>query len=268
MSRLPILALGLLAVVPATARALEIKNIRPCYAPTFLGATRSDLKVTPGDVLFFTYDIEGLSFDPKTGKATFVTTMELLDAGKNQLFKKDTPNEAVAQLGGSRMPGDLNVQLPRNQKPGKYYVRLTVADRLSKEVKAVEYPFELAPVGFGFVGVSAPTIGFPGQPYIAGFALVDMALNAKQLPDVDVMMRVLDAATMKPVAAPIFSNLPKDLPEEVDLKKENFVPMQYPLYLNRTGNFIIEVMARDKIANKTIELRYPLTVIDIGAVGK
>ena len=33
--------------------------------------------------------------------------------------------------------------------------------------------------------------------------------------------------------------------EEIDLKKENFVPMQFPIYLNRTGTFVIEVIAME-----------------------
>ena len=37
--------------------------------------------------------------------------------------------------------------------------------------------------------------------------------------------------------------------------------------MNRTGTFIIEVMAKDKVSNKTIQLRYPLTVLDIAGVG-
>ena len=89
-----------------------------------------------------------------------------------------------------------------------------------------------------------------------------MTLNAKKQPDVDITMRVYDADGKTPVAPQILSNLPKDLPDDIDLKKENFVPMQFPIYLNRTGTFIIEVLAQDKLTKKNIQLRYPLTVLD------
>ena len=69
------------------------------------------------------------------------------------------------------------------------------------------------------------------------------------------------------MAPQILSNLPKDLPEDADIKKENFVSMQFPIYLNRTGTFIIEVVAQDKLARKQLQLRYPLTVLDSAAAG-
>ncbi|MCI0640868.1 MAG: hypothetical protein L0Y72_30380 [Gemmataceae bacterium] len=265
MTRLLVASFIALGLAVGQASALELKNIRPCYGP--LGATRTDVKCMPGDVLFMTYDIEGLALDRKTGRANYVTTLELLDKTQKSTFKKDTPNDVAPHLGGTRMPGDLHVILPRNQAPGKYFIKLTVQDRLGKESKSFLYEFEVVASTFGFIGVSAQAVGFPGQHYSAHFAIVDMSLDSKKSPNVDVMMRVLDNK-QKPVAMPIFSNLPKDLPEEIDLKKENFVPMQYPIYLNRAGSFFIEIMARDKIANKTIELRYPLTVIDLAGIGK
>ena len=265
MLRVFSLALTALCLVTASAPALELKNVRPCYGP--LGATRTDTKCMPGDSLFITYDIEGLKIDEKTGRASYNTKLELIDGTNKVAFTKDTPNDVAPQLGGTRMPGDLFVILPRSQAPGKHRVRLTVTDKLAKDSKTFDYFFDVVAPGFGFVGITAPAVGFPGQSYVASFALVDMTLDAKKQPNVDIVMRVYEQTGKNLVAPPIYSNLPKDLPEEIDLKKENFVPMQFPIYLNRTGSFIIEVMAQDKIAKKTIQLRYPLTVLDIAGVG-
>ncbi len=263
MARLLFLSLVVLCLAAPAASALELKNVRPCFGP--LGATRGEkTKCLPGDFLFITYDIEGLKLDEKTGKANYLTTLELLDDNNNVPFKKDTPSEILPQLGGNSMPGDLHIILPRTQAPGKYSVRLTVNDRIGKDVKAFVYPFEVIAPSFGFVGVTAPRVGFPGQNYVAGFALVDMALDGKKQPNVHIMMRVLDGTGKNVVTQPILSTLPKDLPEEIDLKKENFVPMQFPIYLNRTGTYLIEVIAEDKISKKSIQLRYPLTVLDVG----
>lgn len=170
-------------------------------------------------------------------------------------------------LGGNRMPGDLIVFLPRNQKPGKHKVRLTVKDNLGKETKSFEYPFDVIPPEFSFVGVTAKAVGFPGENYVADFAIVDVTLDEKKQPNVDIVMRVYEATGKNWVTLPLLSNLPKDLPEDFDLKKENFVPMRFPIHLNRTGTFIIEVMAQDKHSKKTIQLRYPLTVLDVASVG-
>jgi hypothetical protein len=260
-SLLPLTVLAAALLVPASASAVEIKNFRPCYMPVPYGATRQDVKCLPGDYIFFTYDIEGLKFDEKTGKASFVTILELFDAKATLVFKKETPNEVIPQLGGTRMPGDLHIQMGRKQAPGKYIVRVTVHDRNAKEAKSHTHQFELLPQGFGFAGVSAPAIGFSGQHHATHFALIDMALDAKKTPNVKVEMRVLDE-NGKPVAPSMFSELPRDLPLEADLEKENFVPMHFPLYLNRPGRFTIDIMAKDNTGNKEARLTYPLVVLD------
>jgi hypothetical protein len=79
-------------------------------------------------------------------------------------------------------------------------------------------------------------------------------------------MRVLDANGTQQMTAPINTNLPKDMPAELNLDKENFIPMQFPIYLNRAGRFTIEVEATDKAANKQTKLYYTLNVIDIDSV--
>ena len=256
-----IMALAVLAL-PTPSFAVELKNFRVCYAPLPLGATRPNDKCLPGDFLFLTYDIEGLKIDDKSGKANFVTVLEIFDEKANPVSpRKETPNEVVLQLGGSRMPGDMHVQMGRSQKPGKYRVRLTVQDRLTNDVKSHVHLFELLPPTFGFAGVVAPTIGFPGQMYATEFVLIDMGLDNKKQPDVEVTMRILDA-NGKEVAMPVISTLPRDLAAEVNLEKENFAPMRFPIYLNRSGRFTIDILAKDKIGNKEARLNYPLQVLD------
>jgi hypothetical protein len=260
MLRLFLLAMIVSCLAPFTASALELKNIRPSYGP--LGATRENPKCVPGDSLFISYDIEGLKINPKTGKANYVTTLELIDSANQVAFQKPTNNDVVLPLGGTRMPGDLIVIMGNNQKPGKHKVRLTVKDNVSGETKQFERAFDVVPPDFAFVGVSAKGLGFTGENYLATFALVGITLDSKMLPSVDIAMRIYDQTGKALVTNQILSSLPKDLPEEIDLKKENFVPMQFPIYLNRSGTFFIEVVAQDKLTKKTIQLKYPLTVLD------
>jgi hypothetical protein len=77
-------------------------------------------------------------------------------------------------------------------------------------------------------------------------------------------MRVLDDKG-NPVTTPVISTLPRDLPPEVDLVKENFVPMRFPVYLNRAGRFTMDIHAVDRVGKKEARVSYPLTVIDFGA---
>lgn len=257
---LPLLAL---AALPAVADAVEIKNFRPCYAPVYLGAERKGDKLMPGDKLFATYDIVGLKTDPKTGKANFVTIVELFDAGANPLFPaKETPSEPAFHLGGARVPSDLHVQMGANQKPGKYRIRLTIRDRLANEQQSMIHQFELVPPSFGIAGVIAPSIGFSGLPYATDFALVDLTLDAHKKPNVEVVMQVRDDSG-KPVSPPVISTFPNDLPVGADLQTENFVPIRYPIFLNRPGRFTIDIHAKDHVGKKEARLTYPLTVLDL-----
>ena len=262
-----LLALAALGLAVNGASALELKNVRPSFGPQ--GATRTDVSCLPGDVLFVNYDIDGLKFDDKTGKANFTTILELIDPKGKVIFRKDTPNQKILQLGGTRMPGDLHVIMGRNDAPGKYTIRLTVVDNLVKESKSITYPFELLPQGFGMASVAAPAVGFPGQLYVAQYSLVDMKLDNKGNPNVIVGHRILDKDGKTPVAPDVLFAFPKDLPDEVDLSKNNFHLMQFPIYLNRPGQFTIEILAEDKNSQKKVHLKYPLTVLDFtGTAGK
>jgi hypothetical protein len=259
-------ALVVLALIPALAPALEIKNVRPSYGP--LGAKRAETKFLPGDVLWINYDIDGLTFDAKTGKSSHETKLEFLDGKGEVLFERKTPNQTTAQLGGTSMPGDLHVILGLGLPAGKYTVKLTVTDILGKQSKSIVYPIQLLPSAFGFVAVTAPALGLPGQHHLTDFGLVGMALDPKtKLPLIEATFQVLDQ-NEKPVAREQKMNLPADLPAGVGAKDlSQVVQVQFPLFLNRTGQFYIDIVAIDKNAKDArVHMRFPLTVLDIGAI--
>jgi hypothetical protein len=264
MARFVVSLAALLALLPASARALEFKNVRPSYGP--LGATRQDTRCLPGDILFISYEIHGLKLDTKVKKAVYRTLLEVFDNSKppKTIFQKETPNEVIPQLGGTMIPGDLHVIMGRNQAPGNYHVRLTVEDVQAKDMKSFVRTFELLPQSFGIVGVTAPAVAFPGQPYMAQFAIVDLGLDTSKSPKAKVEMKILDESGT-PVSDPIVNNFPQDLTDNTDLKKENFVGMNFPIFPNRPGRFTIEISATDSVAQKTASIRYPLTVLDIAS---
>jgi len=110
-----VLLAGLMALSPSAAQALELKNFRMAYG--HLGATRVSSKFLPGDLLFMTYEVDGLKVDDKN-KASFVTLVEVFNAGNKTIFAKETPNVIIPQLGGSRIPGDFHVTMGTDQPPG------------------------------------------------------------------------------------------------------------------------------------------------------
>ncbi|MFO0964453.1 MAG: hypothetical protein U0793_02535 [Gemmataceae bacterium] len=264
MRRLTLAATLLLLGLCAPASALEIKNVRNCYAPPFLGATRPNLKILGGDVVFITYDIDALTVSAKTGKVSFISTLELIGPDGKQIFSKDTPNELIPQLGSTTIPGEINIDIPPAQKPGKYLIKMTVTDKEAKETKAFQYPFEVLEPAFGIVGFTAPAFGLVGTYQDTQFALVNMKLDDKKLCKVDLLMRVLDEGGKE--LSKIQASFPKDLPADVDLGKANFLFWRYPVYLNRTGRFTVEVSAKDTAGGGAVTLSYPFRVIDATSV--
>jgi len=215
---LPVLALAAILWAPQGASAVEIKNIRPCYGPP-LGATRTNLKLVGGDVLFITYDIEGLKLDDKTGRVGYQTSLEVLDPQQKSVTKSDTTNEAIPHLGGNCMPGDITIQTVPSQPTGKYTIRLTITDQNAKDKATKDINFELIPAEFALVGIVAPSAGFPGQNYVTQFGVVNLKLDAKDSPNAEVTMKVSDDKG-KAVMTPVKQIFPKDLPPGIkDLKK-------------------------------------------------
>lgn len=261
-----VLLTGLAVLFPSSAEALELKNVRLSYG--HLGATRQEAtKFLPGDFLFISYDIDGLKLDDKN-RALYTVLLEVFDASAKPVYKKETVHDPVVpQLGSNRIPGDLYVIMGTDHPAGKYTVRLTVMDRLSKEVKSFTHPFELLNRGFGIVGVLAPAVAFPAQPYMLQFNIVDLTLDAKQKPNAKLEMKILDESG-KPVSPPVVNNYPADLPDTLDLKKANIIPIDFPILPNRPGRFTIEMSASDLAGQKTSTLRVPLTVIDVGSMTK
>jgi hypothetical protein len=267
MKRL-IAAFALLCLCPglAPAQTLRIANFRPAYG--IHGPTRVETKnpkLVQGDLLYADFAIEGLTVDGK-GKVRYDTKLELFD-GKKSLLERNTPNEAVPQLGGERMPGDLYINIGDAFPPGKYTVRLTVTDKVANtkpSAISIEYPIEVVPATLAFVQVEALAAVLPGEPAGVRCLVAGFTPDKTKAPNLDVTIRVLDS-NGKAVSTAVQTSFPRDLPKGID--PPQFLPVVYPLTPNRPGQFVIEMVAVDKNAsNRMIELRLPLQVLDLGAL--
>jgi hypothetical protein len=258
-------ALVLLCLVPDLARSVEIKNVRSTFGR--YGATRADNKVLPGEALTLMFDIEGLKMNEKTGEASYEIGYGMYDNQGKEIVAKRTPQTAVLELRGGRVPAEAYFSVGSKQAPGKYTVKLSVTDRYAKATKNHEYAFEVLKPGFGFYGVQAPPFGVPGQKYVFQLSLVKMELDPKKkTPKVEVSVQLLDDAG-KVLSTALKQKFPP-LPSEIDLEKENWLPIVCPgIYLNRPGNFVIAVDAEDKVGKHKASLRIPLTVLDLANLG-
>ena len=181
---LPPLLSCLLTLAPAVSAFARVQEHPPLvHGP--LGYDGNDNKFLPGDLLYISYEIEGLKVRPEETKkaCAYVTLLEVFSSTKEKIFSKESPNELIPQLGGDRIPGDLHLIMGRNKPAGQYVLRMTIQDRVGGETKSFTHSFELLNPGFGIVALQAPAIAFPGQPYIAQLVLIDFTLDAEQGPE-------------------------------------------------------------------------------------
>ena len=261
MWKMPVAALVVLAAFAVPAHALELKNARAVYGP--FGPDRADNRFLPGDFLFVTFDIADIQVDPKNNTAKYHIVMEMLDSKGSLVFSRNKNEEVALSLGGNQLPGFADILIGTDQPPGKYTLKVTVKDVLSKLVKAFNYGFEVEPDGFGFVRVAVPAAAFTGQSHILNFAVIGMKRDNKKMPNVSIHMHVQDE-TGKTVYEQS-SAIPKDLPEEEQGKiaASPFTPpLTYGMFLNRPGRFIIELEGTDNLGRKSAKLRFPVTVVD------
>ena len=110
-----------------------------------------------------------------------------------------------------------------------------------------------------------PTVRLDDGRYLAEsnaillhFAVVGFTLDKdKQQPNVITEVSVLDESG-KPVLAKPFSGTTT----EVGNQFKKILPMDFPVQLNRSGKFKVQIKVTDKLANKTAETALDLTVVE------
>lgn len=259
----PALALlAALGTVPGQAEQLTLSDVR--VTAGILGPPRPQTKFLPGDSLFISFDIDGITIDD-TGKALYSTSTEISDGAGKVLFRGPARDlEALAMLGGAKLPAYAMVDIGMDQPPGDYSVKVTVTDRASKKSQTLTHKFGVRPAGFGVIrpsltcdpeGQVPAGVFIPGQTLWLNFAVVGFGRDDKRQPHVTFQMRVLDSDGRPTVAKPFTGTIREGVPA-----KANALPAQFLLSLNRAGRFTLELKAKDQTTGKTIEGSYPFTV--------
>jgi len=254
-----------LAVAPAQTPAggPSVGNVRFTFRD--LGTTRPDNRFVPGDVVFLSFDIEGLKVGDD-GKAAYSMGMEVLDkAGKALFTAPPARSEIVLPLGGSKLPANVFATVGPDMPPGPYTCRVNVGDGSPGGNRSFDKQFEVLPAAFAMVALMVSSdaqgnipngmSGVVGQTVFVNFALVGFGRDKDKKPVAAVDLRVLDDAGRPVLAKPITAALPRDLAE-----RDQLVPFQFPLPLNREGSFTVELRAADRVTNKTAALSFPIRV--------
>jgi hypothetical protein len=254
--------LAVLGAAPGQANTLALSDVR--ISAGIQGVTRPQTKFLPGDSLFVSFEIDGITIDD-TGKVRYSTSTEITDSKGKVVFRGPTRDlEALAMLGGAKLPAYAQVDIGLDQPPGDYAVKVTVTDLATKKSQALTQKFGVLPKGFGVVrptltcdpeGQIPTGIFIPGQSLWLNFLVVGFARDAKRQPHVTFEMRILDDKGQPTVAQPFTGKIQEGVPASA-----NALPAQFLLALNRAGQFTLVMKATDQVTGKKIEGSYPFTV--------
>jgi hypothetical protein len=254
--------LSTFSVIPGQGD-LSLTNVRSTHG--LLGPQRSSETVSPGDILFVCFDIEGISVDDD-GKVRYSTVLEVNDASGKVLFKQ-APQKAEAKmsLGGNRVPAYAQISVGLDTTPGDYGYKITVKDLISGNEKSVTRTAKVTAKDFALVrtAVSMDLDGqYPVIVYASGQGIwvncsavgFERDRTSKQ-PNVAFEINVLDEQGKPIHNKPTTNAVNKDVPEQASA-----VPMAFPLSLNRSGKFTVELLANDQIGGKKAKASFPITV--------
>jgi hypothetical protein len=273
-------ALALAAALGGTPAQPELKltNVRMTVGE--LGPPREGSKILPGDVMFIAYDIEGLTIDD-TGLAQYTMSMEVTDpTGRAILKQEPSDRKEFVPLRGNRLPGRAYVTVGLDEKPGVYGCSLTVIDPGTKLKASLSVKFEVLKKDFGIVAVytshdpkgelSAPTTGQVGDTLYIHFTVASFERDPKtKQPNVEIQFQFFDDK-----GKAIFVNAKNELVPRKHIQDamsalpvkdgDGAFTLQFPLFLNRPGKFVVEMKAIDKVSKKEFTYKLPVTITPAG----
>lgn len=269
------IALAVLAGVPAQpAGELKLTNVRATVGE--LGPAREVTKILPGDVLFIAYDIEGITIDGE-GVARYTMAMEVVNAAGARILPppsepKVEPRELTEflPLRGNKMPARAFVTIGLDQPAGTYTCKVAVTDTKTKATANVSVNFEVVKKDFGVVAVyttydqrgelSAPTSGQVGQTIYVQFSVASFERDPKtKQPDVEVVCQLLDDKGAPLLVTPRRHIQDAKAPQPVKDADGAFA-LQFPVFMNRTGKFVVEITATDRVSKKVSTYKLPVSV--------
>ncbi len=256
--------LTLCSMLPVGANDLTISNVHLTFGA--FGPARPEGKVLPGDTLFFSYDIDGMTSEDD-GTVHFSTEVVLVDGKGKELFKElPKDEESTIALGGGSLPGFVEVDIGLEQPPGECSLKVTVTDVKTKKSQSFTKKLEVAPAGFGLVGVvmtadadgKAPitSLGI-GQVLWINASVVGYTLDkTKKQPNLSFELTILDESGKPTLKKPFTGAVDKEVPDDA-----NSVPVQFSVLLNRPGKYTAVLKATDTLGKGETTQKIPLTVV-------
>jgi hypothetical protein len=253
--------LSVLGAAPAQS-GLSLTHVRSTHG--LLGPQRRNDTVAPGDLYFLCFDIEGIRVDAE-GKVRYSMAIELTNSSGKMVFQSAAKTqEAPASLGGDSVPGYAHFSVGLDTPPGEYRVKVMVQDPASRREQSLSRSVKVLPKDFALVRTSVtpdaearyPAAVFScGQGVWVHTSAVGFRRDRGKKANVVFEMRVLDDAGRPTLAKAVTGTPPSDLPDKL-----SGLPMGFPLTLNRSGKFTVELQAIDRVSGKTAKTSIPIVV--------
>jgi hypothetical protein len=256
--------LSVLGLAPGQADGLTLTGVQLTHG--VLGPTRANAQLLPGDSLYVSFTIEGISADA-AGKVKYQITTEVSDPNGKVTFK--SPGrvlDAINALGGNSLPAYARIDVGLDEILGKHTAAIVVTDMTTMKTTTLKQEFTVLPKAFGAVRLSltkdaegltpAGLLG-TGESVWVNTSVVGFArdANTKQ-PRVSFELRVLGPDGKPTVSQPFTGVVEKNV-----LSSAVSLPVQFLLPLNRSGKFTVEITAMDKVSGKESRLSFPLVVL-------
>ena len=253
-----------LSLAAGQSGQLKVSNVRTTHGP--LGPARSENKILPGDLVCLCFDVMGFQANA-AGKVHYGVGLDVIDS-KGEIVFKNAPSdlELASPTSGQPVPVCAKVEVGLASPPGKYDLKVTVADRTAGTTTSVTRTYEVLPLEFGIVRVSptsdregktsAKTFS-PGRPGWINFTVVGFGRDkVTGQPHLTATMRVLDEDRRPVFTKPFSGVINKDVPAPV-----RAVPMQFELVLAQPGRFTVQLESTDEISGRKTTVSLPIHVV-------
>ncbi len=241
---------------------LSLTHVRSTHG--LLGPERRNDTLAPGDNYFLSFTINGIRVDAE-GKVRYSMAIEASDASGKAVFRQlPKEQEARASLGGDSVPAYAHLSIGLDTPPGEYQMKVTVKDLASGREQSLSRAFKVQAKDFALVRTTVtldPEANYSAAVFACGQGVwvhcsaVGFTRGRDKQPDVVFEMRVVDASGKPTLTNAVTGTPPKNLPADLSA-----LPMGFPLTLNRSGKFTVELQATDRITGKKATTSFPIVV--------
>lgn len=168
------------------------------------------------------------------------------------------------------MPARAYITIGLDQPPGGYVCKVKVTEPKAKAVGNLEVKFEVLKKDFAVLAVytshdpkgeiSAPVGGQVGQTLYVQFSIAGFERDMKtKQPNVEIEFQLFDDKGL-PTLGTARKHIQDNMSPQQVKDGDGAFALQFPLFLNRPGKFVLQMKATDRVTKKESTYRLPVTI--------